>query len=112
MPWLWDRSWSPRKRPLVRQRWSPNAPRVSQPSSSMPGPIPVTVLIATRNEEANIGKCLAALGRMEQVIVLDSHSTDRTADLARAAGAEVVQFAYRGGYPKKRQWGRDTLSIR
>ena len=73
--------------------------------------VPVTVLVAAKNEEANIGRCLGALSPAERVVVLDSGSADRTADIAREAGAEVVQFAYRGGYPKKRQWALDTLDI-
>lgn len=73
--------------------------------------LPVTVLIAARNEEANIGKCLASLGPAARVVVIDSRSADRTADLAAAAGAEVVQFDHPGGYPKKRQWALDTLAI-
>jgi glycosyltransferase involved in cell wall biosynthesis len=74
--------------------------------------VPVTVLLAARNEEANIGKCLAALGPAERVVVLDSHSRDRTAAIAAAAGVEVVQFDYAGGYPKKRQWALDHVDIR
>lgn len=73
--------------------------------------LPVTVLIAARNEAANLPKCLAALGPAGRVVVLDSHSSDATADAARARGAEVVQFTYTGGYPKKRQWALDTLAI-
>jgi len=80
--------------------------------TDMGTPVPVTVLVAAKNEEANIGRCLAALGPAERVVVLDSHSHDRTADIAAAAGAEVVQFDYGGGYPKKRQWALDTLDIR
>jgi glycosyltransferase involved in cell wall biosynthesis len=74
--------------------------------------VPVTVLLAARDEEANIGKCLAALGPAERVIVLDSQSRDQTAEVAAAAGAEVVQFRHAGGYPKKRQWALDTLDLR
>jgi glycosyltransferase involved in cell wall biosynthesis len=73
--------------------------------------LPITVLVSTRNEEVNLGRCLAALGPAERVLVLDSHSTDRTAEIARARGAEVVPFTYRGGYPRKRQWALDTLDI-
>lgn len=73
--------------------------------------LPMTVLVAARNEEANLGKCLASLGPAARVVVLDSGSTDRTVELARAAGAEVVQFTYVGGYPKKRQWALDNLSF-
>jgi len=75
-------------------------------------PIPVTVLVAVKNEAPNIRKCLdSVVGRAVRVVVLDSHSCDGTADLAAAAGAEVVQFTHAGGYPKKRQWALDTLDI-
>jgi colanic acid biosynthesis glycosyl transferase WcaI len=71
--------------------------------------LPLTVLIAARNEELNLPKCLAALTPAAQVIVLDSQSTDHTAEIARRHGAEVVQFYFRGGMRKKRQWALDTL---
>jgi glycosyltransferase involved in cell wall biosynthesis len=70
------------------------------------------VLVAAKNEEANLPRCLAALSPASRVVLLDSHSRDKTADLALAAGAEVVQFSYGGGYPKKRQWALDTLDLR
>jgi glycosyltransferase involved in cell wall biosynthesis len=74
-------------------------------------PLPLTVLVAARNEEANLSKCLQALTPAARVVVLDSHSRDGSAVIARDAGAEVVQFDYHGGYPKKRQWALDTLDI-
>jgi glycosyltransferase involved in cell wall biosynthesis len=73
--------------------------------------IAATVLIAAKNEAANLGKCLAALNDFARVIVLDSHSTDATAAIAARHGAEILQFDYRGGYPKKRQWALDALAI-
>lgn len=73
--------------------------------------VPVTVLVAARNEAANLPKCLAALGPAERVVVVDSHSTDATAEIAHDHGAEVVQFTHAGGYPKKRQWALDTLPL-
>ncbi len=76
------------------------------------GRLPVTVLIAAQNEQANISRCMAVLGPAARVVVLDSHSDDKTAELAQAAGAEVVQFDYGGGYPKKRQWALDNIDIR
>jgi glycosyltransferase involved in cell wall biosynthesis len=76
-------------------------------------PLPMTVLIAAKNEAANMAKCLAALAnRVERIVVIDSHSTDGTARIACAAGAEVIQFDHAGGYPKKRQWALDTLDIK
>jgi glycosyltransferase involved in cell wall biosynthesis len=74
--------------------------------------LPVTVLVAARNEEVNIRKCLASLGRAERVIVIDSHSADQTVEIANELAAEVIQFDYSGGYPKKRQWALDTVPIR
>jgi glycosyltransferase involved in cell wall biosynthesis len=76
-----------------------------------PRSIPVTVLVATKNEEVNLGRCLASLSPAKRVVVLDSGSVDRTATVARNAGAEVVQFNYGGGYPKKRQWAFETVTI-
>jgi glycosyltransferase involved in cell wall biosynthesis len=77
----------------------------------MNGKLPVTVLVAAKNEELNIRKCLAAVGPASRVVVVDSNSSDRTASIAREMQAEVIQFAYRGGYPKKRQWALTTLGI-
>jgi len=37
-------------------------------------------------------------------VVIDSGSTDRTCDVARAMGAEVIPFAWNGRFPKKRNW--------
>ena len=73
--------------------------------------VQVTVLVPTKNEEANVERCLLSLSPAESVIVLDSGSTDRTVEIAQRCGANVVQFVYRGGYPKKRQWAIDNLKI-
>lgn len=73
--------------------------------------LPLTVVLAIKNEEANLPKCLKALTGIEKVYVVDSHSTDRSCEIAEEYGAEVVQFAYEGGYPKKRQWVLDNLRI-
>lgn len=78
----------------------------------MSNPLPLTILIAAKDEAANLPKCLRALDRAERVVVLDSQSTDATPSIAADHGAEVVQFHYDGGYPKKRQWALDTLDIK
>lgn len=78
----------------------------------MTGTIPVSVLVAVRNEAKNIGKCLASLAWADEVVVVDSFSTDGTQRLAQELGAQVIQFEYRGGYPKKRQWALDNFKFR
>jgi glycosyltransferase involved in cell wall biosynthesis len=73
--------------------------------------LPITVLLASKNEAINLPRCLASLKPVMRVVILDSHSTDATLKIAEDHGAEVVQFDYQGGYPKKRQWAMDTLTI-
>jgi len=73
--------------------------------------LPVSALVAVKNEEVNIRRCLASLAPAQRVYVVDSHSDDATPNIARECGAEVLQFDYAGGYPKKRQWALDTLDI-
>ncbi len=74
--------------------------------------IPVSVIVTTRNEAANIERCLAALHGFSEVIVVDSESDDETKKLAQAAGAHVVDFHWDGRYPKKRQWCLDHLTLK
>jgi glycosyltransferase involved in cell wall biosynthesis len=50
-----------------------------------------SVLILTRNEEQNLPHCLSAVSWSDDIVVFDSHSTDRTVEIARAAGARVFQ---------------------
>lgn len=58
-------------------------------------PEKLTVLIPTFNEEANLPDCLASARDIaDELLVVDSFSTDRTADLARAAGARVLFHEY------------------
>ena len=78
----------------------------------MTASLPISVLLAAKNEEANIRKCLSSVAPAQEVYVIDSRSND---DMARIAGdefdAQVVQFDYTGGYPKKRQWALDTIDF-
>jgi len=67
------------------------------------GSVPLTALILTRDEEANIDRCLASLAWCSQLLVVDSGSTDRTTSLAIGAGADVVTNPW-NGYGAQRQW--------
>src|SRR5436189_18612 len=73
--------------------------------------LPISVIIPVRNEARNLPRCLESLRGVGEVYVLDSNSSDETAEIARSFDATVVQFTYRGGWPKKRQWAMDTLPI-
>ncbi len=86
------------------------SPKLRSPGAS-PAKLPVTVIIPVRNEAHNLPRCLRALGDVADVIVVDSQSTDATVEIARDFGAQVFQFHYQGGWPKKRQWAMDTLPL-
>src|SRR5271170_7992379 len=73
--------------------------------------LPVSVIIPVRNEAHNLRRCLESLRGAGEVYVIDSGSTDETVEIARSLDAKVVQFHYRGGWPKKRQWAMDTLPL-
>ena len=73
--------------------------------------LPVSVIVPVRNEAKNLPRCLQALRDVGEVYVIDSQSTDDTVEIARSHGAQVVQFHYQGGWPKKRQWAMNTLPI-
>jgi len=56
----------------------------------MPEPT-VSVVVLTRNEERHLPGCLETLGWADEVLVLDSGSTDRTLEIARVAGVRVAE---------------------
>ena len=51
----------------------------------------ISTLILTLNEEQNLAACLASLSWCDDIVVLDSFSTDGTVEIAQAAGARVYQ---------------------
>lgn len=57
--------------------------------------------VISRNEEEHISACLASLRICDEILVLDSLSTDRTVELAGAAGARVVQQEFLGYVAQK-----------
>lgn len=79
--------------------------------AALPAKLPVSVIVAARNEERNLPACLDALRDVGEVYVIDSQSSDATPEIARSLGAKVVQFHYQGGWPKKRQWAIETLPL-
>jgi glycosyltransferase involved in cell wall biosynthesis len=75
---------------------------LSSQSGPPPEAAPLSAIVITHNEEANIGDCLATLAFAREVIVVDSGSTDATGRLAEAAGARVIRTADWPGFgPQK-----------
>jgi glycosyltransferase involved in cell wall biosynthesis len=63
--------------------------------------VSLSVIVITRNEEDMIGRCLASVAWADEIIVLDSGSTDRTVALCRQSGARVVETDWPGFGPQK-----------
>jgi glycosyltransferase involved in cell wall biosynthesis len=62
----------------------------------------LSVVIITHNEEKNIGRCIDAVKSLaDEIIVLDSLSTDNTVSIARIKGAKVWQESFRGYIEQK-----------
>ena len=54
----------------------------------------ISVLILTRDEATNLPRCLEGVNWSDDIVVLDSGSTDATPDIARAAGARVLSRTF------------------
>jgi glycosyltransferase involved in cell wall biosynthesis len=77
--------------------------------------VPLTVLVVTRNEEANLERCLASVqGFADQIFVVDSESSDGTLAIARRFADQVAELPYDHSriIPWIFQWGLDHLPIR
>ena len=56
----------------------------------------LSVAIVTFNEEQNIARTLASVSWADEIIIVDSRSTDRTAEIARSFGATVIERDWPG----------------
>jgi len=74
-----------------------------------PRPVPVTVMVFTLDEEQNLPRCLESLRWCDDVIVIDSFSTDRTEEISRAAGARFYEHVFEG-FGSQRNWAMDNTA--
>jgi glycosyltransferase involved in cell wall biosynthesis len=72
---------------------------------------PVAVILLTYNEERHIARALRSVASFAQeIVVVDSYSTDRTVELARADGALVVQHPF-VTQAQQFQWALDNVPV-
>ena len=64
---------------------------------------PLTVIIPTYDEEESLPDCLASVRFADEILVVDSFSTDRTLEIARQHGARIVQREY-GYSAQQKNW--------
>jgi glycosyltransferase involved in cell wall biosynthesis len=71
--------------------------------------VPISLLVPCKNEEANLDRCLQSVPWVAEVFVVDSNSSDKTSEISELHGAKVVQFEYKGRWPKKKNWALENL---
>lgn len=74
--------------------------------------IPVSAVVLTRDEELNLPACLASMRDLvDEIYVVDSGSTDKTVEIARAAGATVTTHEFTG-HSAQWQWALSNLPLK
>jgi glycosyltransferase involved in cell wall biosynthesis len=74
--------------------------------------VPLSVIIPTRNEERNLRPTLESVKNWaDQIVVFDSFSNDRTLEITREFGVDVVQRKF-DNFSTHKNWALDNLSIR
>ncbi len=71
----------------------------------------ISVVIIAYNEANNIGSCIdSVIGIANEILVVDSFSTDNTCQIAESKGARVIQHAFEGHIQQK-NWAKDQASF-
>jgi len=71
----------------------------------------ISVLILTLNEEQNLPACLESVRWSDDIVVLDSFSADRTVEIARAAGARVIQRKF-DNWAAHQNWAMEHIKFK
>ncbi len=71
--------------------------------------VPVSILVPIKNEAENLPRCLQSIQWADEIFVVDSQSSDRSAQIVGEHGAKVVQFEFGGTWPKKKNWALTHL---
>lgn len=71
--------------------------------------LPISVFIVTKNEAEHIEQTLQSVSLLDEVIVVDSGSTDDTLSIAERYGAKIVSYPWQG-YAKQKQYAMSLCS--
>ena len=64
----------------------------------------------TKNEEKNIRRCLESLRWVDEIVVVDGESTDKTVEIANSYGAKVINHAFEGDFGTERNIGNENAT--
>jgi glycosyltransferase involved in cell wall biosynthesis len=71
--------------------------------------VQLSACVITFNEADRIGACLRSLSFCDEILVVDSHSTDTTREIARRLGARVIERDW-PGYRSQKQFAVDNAT--
>lgn len=81
---------------------APSIDKVQKSIESEVVSLPISLVIIAKNEADNIRRCIQSVPFASEVLVVENGSTDRTRELAEAAGARVLSREWAGFGPQKR----------
>ena len=71
----------------------------------------LTLCLITKNEETHLARCLASVrGLVDDIVLVDTGSTDRTLEIARACGARVFEFAWQDDFSLARNFSLEQAT--
>jgi len=76
----------------------------------MSEPLRIAAVVIAKNEVSNIQRCLESLLWCDELIVIDDHSEDGTAEVAESLGARVVTHSFES-FAQQRNWGLEECGI-
>lgn len=72
--------------------------------------VKLSVVIVTLNEEKNIARCLSSVTKIaDEILIVDSFSTDRTEEICKAYGARFVQHTF-VGFVEQKTWAAEQAT--
>jgi glycosyltransferase involved in cell wall biosynthesis len=74
-----------------------------------PGRLALSVIITTYNEEINVGECIESVSWADEILLVDSFSSDQTVEIARRYPIQILQREYFGSAAQK-NWAIDRVS--